>query len=88
MAVGLVADVVEDFIGLGDQPVVVFILVGFDGDTGNLLGVDEDIINFILGGESWRMRPCQATSEVKSSMRRDCLAQASAVKLMLILSLP
>ena len=50
VAVGLVADVVEDFIGLGEQPVVVFILVGFDGDTSNLLGVDEDIIDFILGG--------------------------------------
>ena len=49
VAVGLVADVVEDFIGLGDQPVVVFILVGFDGDTSNLLGIDEDIIDFILG---------------------------------------
>lgn len=49
VAVGLVADVVEDFIGLGEQPVVVFILVGFDGDTSNLLGVDEDIIDFILG---------------------------------------
>lgn len=49
VAVGLVADVVEDFIGLGDQPVVVFILVGFNGDASNLLGVDEDIIDFILG---------------------------------------
>lgn len=46
----LVADVVEDFIGLGEQPVVVFILVGFDGDASNLLGIDEDIIDFILGG--------------------------------------
>lgn len=50
VAVGLVADVVEGFIGLGEQPVVVFILVGFDGDTSDLLGVDEDIIDFILGG--------------------------------------
>lgn len=50
MAVSLVADVVEDFIGLGEQPVVVFILVGFDGNTSDLLGVDKDIIDFILGG--------------------------------------
>ena len=50
VAVGLVADVVEGFIGLGEQPVVVFILVGFDGDTSDLLGVNEDIIDFILGG--------------------------------------
>lgn len=50
MAVSLVADVVEDFIGLGEQPVVVFILVGFDGDTSDLLGVDKDIVDFILGG--------------------------------------
>lgn len=50
VAVSLVADVVEDFIGLGEQPVVVFILVGFNGDTSDLLGVDEDIIDFILGG--------------------------------------
>lgn len=50
VAVGLVADVVEGFIGLGEQPVVVFILVGFDSDASDLLGVDEDIIDFILGG--------------------------------------
>ena len=50
MAVSLVADVVEDFIGLGEQPVVVFILVGFDSDASDLLGVDKDIIDFILGG--------------------------------------